>query len=219
MTRTWLGLGLLCCLAACKDDPDPASCATDGGSSLGASAGTHADAGERDAGHLVWHPPDAGTIEDPPIVAPQDAGSAATCAMRRSPLPSALLPRCEVGTGQCMAGCATATDPDSCRDACLASDHHPAESMYGLDCKGCIYLQLFACIDQAGCHDAVADVFCCLADKCPAGSPESCGEQKCGDQLMTALTCGYFANMECTDFSKGMIAQCYGGDVDADAGI
>src|SRR5690349_617766 len=112
MTRTWVGIGLLCCLAACKDEPEPASCPTDGGSSLGSSARTRADEGERDAGHLVWHPPDAGTIKDPPITnpgAPQDADSAAMCAMRRSPLPSALLPRCDVGTGQCMGACTTAS--------------------------------------------------------------------------------------------------------------
>ena len=221
MTRTWVGIGLLCCLCACNDAPAQlAACATDGGGSQASNPGAHADAGERDAGPLVWHPPDAGVIKDPPIKpgTNSDAGSAAMCAMRRSPLPSALLPRCEVGTGQCMAGCTTASDPDSCRKTCLEADHMPAESTYGLDCKGCIYLQLFACIDAAGCHDAVADVFCCLADKCPAGSPENCGDLNCADPITTALTCGYYANMECTDFTKGMIAQCYGGDVDADAG-
>ena len=137
--------------------------------------------------------------------------------MRRSPLPSALLPRCSRATGTCLARCTTAADPDSCREACIASDSTPAETTYGLDCGGCIYLQLFACVDAAGCHDGVADAFCCLAEKCPAGSPEGCGEQRCGEELMTALTCGSFANMACTDFTTGLIAQCYGGDVDADA--
>ena len=218
MVRAWVGVGVgLLWLAGCQGDDDPAlvPCVTDDG---GGAAATR-DGGARDGGPLVWTPRDSGTTR-PPVMTPPavDPGSAAMCAMPRNPLPSVLLPRCSAATGACLAGCTTASDADGCRDACINGDATPAETTYGLDCGGCIYLQLFACVDAAGCHDGVADAFCCLAEKCPAGSPEGCGEQRCGEELMTALTCGYFANMACTDFTTGLIAQCYGGDVDADAG-
>jgi hypothetical protein len=210
-----IGMSVLAVLVACgEDDAVLAPCATDGGDRALASK----DSGQRDSGSLVWTPRDAGMTR-PPIANPVvDAGNTQMCAMRRAPLPSALLPRCSPATGKCLADCTSAADPERCRDACIDADATPAESQYGLDCAGCIYLQLFACVDAAGCHDGVADAFCCIAEKCPAGSPESCGQDKCGEELMTSLTCGYFANMACTDFSTGLIALCYGGDVDADAG-
>jgi hypothetical protein len=207
-----VGLTVLCLLVACDDGEEPAlvPCVSDGG---------HVeDGGRRDSGPLVWTPRDSGTTRPPAMSPPPDAGSAKMCAMRRLPLPSALLPRCSRSTGECLADCTTAADADACREACIDADSTPAERMYGLDCAGCIYLQLFACVDAADCHDAVADAFCCIADKCPTGSPENCGQDSCGEQLMTALTCGYFANMACTDFTTGLIAQCYGGDLEADAG-
>jgi hypothetical protein len=217
MARAWarVGMGLLLLLAACEaeDDPVLAPCGDDGGAAGARDAGAM-----RDSGPLVWTPRDSGMTRPPMMTPAIDAGNAAMCAMRRAPLPAALLPRCSPATGTCLAGCTTAADPETCRSACIDGDPTPAESMYGLDCGGCIYLQLFACIDAANCHDGVADAFCCIAEKCPAGSPEGCGEERCGTELMTALTCGYFAKMECLDFTTGMIAQCYGGDVDADAG-
>jgi len=210
-----VGMAVLGLLVGCAEDaPVLAPCAIDGGDPAGVSK----DGGQRDSGPLVWTPRDSGMTRPPTMNPVIDAGSAEMCAMRRAPLPSALLPRCSPATGKCLADCTAAADPESCRDACIEADATPAESRYGLDCAGCIYLQLFACVDAAGCHDGVADAFCCIADKCPTGSAESCGQDNCGEELTTALTCGYFANMACVDFSTGLIAQCYGGDVDADAG-
>ena len=64
----------------------------------------------------------------------------------------------------------------------------------------------------------MADVFCCIEDKCPAGSPEGCGEQRCQTELSTALTCGYYADMECLNFLGSSIGGCFPAGDDADAG-
>jgi len=117
-----------------------------------------------------------------------------------------------------MASCPDAADPDSCRDACLEADTTPPAASYPIDCAACVYLQLFACIDRTDCHDAVAQAFCCFADRCPTGSPEGCNEQMCASELRTALTCGYYADMECLDFLGGMIAECFPAAGDADGG-
>ena len=172
----WLwGCGL-CLLVAmgCGDDDDPAP--ADGGS----------DAGERDAGDsgpLVWTPKDAGASGSGGSGSVATAGSSGSdgrmCARPRQPLPAVLLPRCAPATRDCVADCAGAAEPGDCRDACVDADTTPPDAMYGVDCSGCVYLQLFACIDKAKCHQGVADVFCCIEDKCPAGSPEGCGEERC----------------------------------------
>ena len=218
---TWLGIASLLASAAagCGDD---AATAQDSGAQ--GDGGKRADAGgERDAGRLVWRPKDAGrSPEDDVVTTPRDAGGAAAreCAQPRNPLPAVLLPRCSMATRDCVAGCAQAADPGMCRDACIDADTTPPEPRYGLDCGGCVYLQLFACIDAADCHEGVADLFCCIADRCPAGSPEGCGEQMCSRELDVAVTCGYFADMTCLDFLSGTIDACYGAGAasDDDAG-
>jgi hypothetical protein len=184
---------------------------------------TQADAGEprRDAGPpLVWRPRDASAWDagTTTATAPDATVDARECAMVRMPLPDAVLPRCKAETRSCIADCASAADADACRDGCIAADDSAPEPTYGLDCSACIYLQLFACIDQAGCREGVADLFCCIADECPTGSPEGCGETQCGAELEAAVTCGYFADMSCIDFLTGGIDQCYATASDADAG-
>jgi hypothetical protein len=136
------------------------------------------------------------------------------------PLPAMVLPRCSASTRDCIAACPQSADPEMCRDACIDADTTPPEPRYNLDCGACIYLQLFACIDAADCHEGVADAFCCFADRCPAGSAEGCGEQMCARELDVALTCGYFADMSCLDFLSGMIDECYdaSGSAESDAG-
>lgn len=141
------------------------------------------------------------------------------CAEPRSYLPAALLPRCSQDTALCIAGCMSAPDADTCRDACIDADATPAESMFGLDCGGCIYLTLFACIDMADCHDGVAEVFCCIEDNCPPGSPEGCSEAMCSSEIQAALTCGYFAQQECVDFLGDTLGQCFATSGDQDAGL
>src|SRR5690349_16586262 len=150
MSRAWaaFGMGLVWLLAGCEGDDDPAlvPCVSDSGGES-EPTGKDGDPRDRDAGGLVWMPRDSG-VTRPPVMSPTvDAGSNAMCAMRRSPLPAALLPRCSPTTGACLAACPAAVDPDSCRDACIKADSTPAERTYGLDCGGCIYLPLFACVD------------------------------------------------------------------------
>lgn len=210
-----LGLGLsLLAGSACGDDDG-----TGGGDAGGAGSPS---AMNQDAGLPMWMPRDSGQSLPPIDVPPPNTGGAGSdgrmCAMTRNPLPAVLLPRCAASTAECIDGCPEQADPDACRDACINSDPTPAEPMYGLACDSCIYLQLFACIDAAGCHDGVATVFCCIADKCPEGSPEGCAEQQCGAELMAALTCGYSANMECLELTSSLSGQCFATGDDADGG-
>ena len=218
--RGSLGLSMLVLLAlgsACGDDDGAAQGGPDGG-----TAGNGPATGmNEDAGPLVWTPRDSGQSLPPIDVPPPSGGSGgvdAMCAMTRDPLPAAFLPRCAASTRECIDACADAADTDACRSACIASDTTPPESMYGLACDSCIYLQLFACIDAAGCHDGVAAVFCCLADKCPEGSPEGCSERECGAELMAAFTCGYYAKMECLELTAELAGQCFAPGDDADGG-
>lgn len=216
--RAWLwGCGW--CLAAalgCGDDFEPPR--EDGGPH---SVGAGSDAG--DAGPIVWMPKDAGSAGSSGRAGSSgSAGSAGSdarmCARPRQPLPLVLLPRCSASTRDCVESCTGSADPSMCRDSCVDADTTPPDAMYGVDCSGCIYLQLFACIDRAKCHQGVADVFCCIEEQCPAGSPEGCGEQRCGTELNAALTCGYYADMECLNFLGSSIGGCFpagGGDADA----
>jgi hypothetical protein len=138
------------------------------------------------------------------------------CAEPRDFLPDAFLPRCGAETAECIAACASEADADACRDACISADTTPAEPQFGLNCAACIYLTLFACIDMTACHDGVAEVFCCIEDNCPSGSPDGCSEQMCGGEIEAALICGYNANIDCVDFTGDVLGQCFApGDEDA----
>jgi hypothetical protein len=219
MKGAGFALGAWLAVAACGNSAgkDGADKHADAGPA--ARAGAHHDAGH-DAGKLVWHP-DASLDFDASdgtsgggATQALDAGSALAgrdCAKRRMPLPATVLPRCRASTRACVAACAGSDDADMCRSACLKADDMPAEATYGLDCQGCVYLQLFGCLDQGGCHDGVAEVFCCIEDKCPAGSAENCGDQMCGNEIRAAATCGYYTKMECLDFLSGTIDQCFEG--------
>jgi hypothetical protein len=221
--RAWLlGCVFLVAAAGCGDDDTIDHGLDDGGAHDASDAATES---HEDAGPLVWKPDasvDAGADSNTSSSSP-DAGvgiSQRECAKRRTPLPQQLLPRCSEMTRSCIMACAQAAKPDECRDACIKADATAAEPTYGLTCATCVYLQLFACIDQADCHEGVAETFCCLADKCPAGSADKCGDMMCKSETNAAITCGYFSKMECLDFLSGDIGQCFGpaGSGDEDAG-
>lgn len=220
MRGAGLALGAWLAVAACGDSAgdDAAKKHGDAGSAAHVSGAQH-DAGG-DAGKLVWHPDaniDFDASDDPSgggAMQALDAGSALAgrdCAKERMPLPAAVLPRCRASTRDCVAACAGSADADTCRGTCLKADDMPPEPTYGLDCQGCVYLQLFGCLDQGGCHDGVAEVFCCIEDKCPTGSADNCGDQMCGNEIRAAATCGYYKKMECLDFLGGTINQCFEG--------
>lgn len=173
-------------------------------------AGSDSGAGKGDAG-LTWKPDASGLG-----TGSGDAGADASvrmCAQAREPLPSIVLPRCTAVTRDCVAACSGAKAGD-CRDACVKADKHPA-SAGGLNCSACVYLQLFACADQNGCHASTADTFCCIADKCPAGSASNCTDTMCNNQVTAAITCTYSAAPDCLDFTKNLIAECFASADDA----
>ncbi|MDD9935723.1 MAG: hypothetical protein OXT09_19075 [Myxococcales bacterium] len=220
---------LLCMLlsgsVACGDDSGDSD--DGGGSDTTPDAGTAgpADAGEEDEEELVWMPMDAGTGDSSSdsTGSSNDSSNMSSiegreCAQERDLLPDALLPRCSAATRDCVAGCAENADADACREACLAADDTPAEGMFGLNCSSCIYLQLFGCFDQAGCHEGVAELFCCLADRCADNDDDGCAETMCGDELDAAITCGYFAQESCVNFLGEELGACFADD-DSDGGV
>jgi hypothetical protein len=234
---TWtqpLALVAALCLAAgvgCGDDSgdddasdDGASATPDAGAAPGTSGASDdaSDAGS-DAGTLVWMPMDAGASETgetpPPGPDPDDPLAGRQCAQVRMPLPDQLTPRCSAVTRDCIASCMEEPDPDTCREQCLEADDTPPEPNTGLDCPGCVYLSIFACIDAANCHDGVAEFFCCLEDRCSGPNPpDNCGEALCGDELTTAITCGYFANESCVSYLGPEVGVCFA-EGDADGGV
>lgn len=184
-------------------------------------ADASADAG--DAGKLVWKPEhpevydggNGGAASDASITM-RDASSleGRGCAMTRERLPDSLLPRCKASTRTCIADCMTAANPDDCRGACLKADDTPAAG-FGTNCESCVLLTLFACIDEAGCHEGVAQSFCCFEDRCPAPSADGCTEERCGTELNDAFTCGYYANVGCLDFLGEELSGCFADAPDA----
>jgi hypothetical protein len=225
LTSSLSALALVACcgaLGGCVDDQDEA----DGGGAPDMDAST--DERPKDAGRdaYVWNPMGgmggsggAGSGGSSGVGGGSGSGGngldGRMCAEPRDYLPEAFLPRCSSDTAACIAGCTGTADADACRDACIASDATPAEPQFGLNCGACIYLTIFACIDMEDCHDGVAEVFCCLEDNCP-GSADGCSEQMCGGEIEAALTCGYFANQDCVDFTGDVLGQCFTtGDEDA----
>jgi hypothetical protein len=222
-TGRLLALSAVLLLGACGDDPssDP-----DGG-----NAGTDGDSGARDAGRdaYIWIPDSgSGSGGSGGSGGGGSGGSSGSggggpidgrmCAEPREYLPDIVLPRCSADTALCIAGCADDADTEACRDACIAGDTTPPHATYALNCAACIYLTLFACIDATDCHAGVAEVFCCIEDNCPTGSPEGCSEQMCGEEIMAALTCGYFADQSCVDLSGEPISSCFASG-DEDGGV
>jgi len=215
---------LALCGASCKGgarsigDPDCGSPRQASDAAANQAAALDAGADEQDADSLVWTPsqqaPRGPVVEQDPTLRDERA-----CAEPRQPLQAVLLPRCQASTRSCIDGCqAQAEQADACREACLQADDFPPHPQSGLSCATCVYLQLFACIADAGCQEGVAAFFCCTQARCPAGSPEGCGEARCGNELRAALTCGYYADQDCLDLAGGLSSQCYA-EGDSDGGV
>jgi hypothetical protein len=224
MKRLGAGIPLASCvfalwlLPACGDDT---SSKPDGGA--GPQDG---DGGARDAGRdaYVWIPDSSSggsggsSGSGGSTGGSGGSGEVRMCAEPRQLLPDVVLPRCSADTATCIAGCATDDSGEACREACITGDTTPPHATTGLNCAACIYLTLFACIDATDCHDGVAEVFCCIEDNCPIGSPEGCSDQMCGAEIQAALTCGYFADQSCVDLLGEPIANCFAAD-DTDGGV
>ncbi|HMJ12187.1 MAG TPA: hypothetical protein VK524_12270, partial [Polyangiaceae bacterium] len=133
-----------------------------------------------------------------------------SCSSARQPLPDALLPRCSRATYDCLAAC-SGESAEACRNACLAADTTPPGLIEGfpVTCATCTLLQLFACGEEAGCHDPLADALCCSERACPAGSAENCTEQRCpGENRSLGLCLGYVAE-SCLSYASGAMARCF----------
>jgi mono/diheme cytochrome c family protein len=134
-----------------------------------------------------------------------------SCANPREPLPDAILPRCSRVTYDCILACTGRADGDLCRNACLAADATPPAVIQGypVSCATCTLLQLFACGEQSGCHDPLADALCCSERACPPGSDEGCAEQRCaGENRALGLCLGYAAE-SCLGYTSGEMARCF----------
>ena len=147
---------------------------------------------------------DAGVPErpDPPTNEPADV------CIPWAPVPSDQLPRCEAATKDCVVACPGDSSGDQCRSDCWANDPTPAPSAnLQLNCQGCIFTQLLACIDAGPCHDAVSTHFCCVADACAAGEPQC--DQQCPDTNAAMFTCAFSASPQCIDLVGGDVGLCY----------
>jgi len=183
-----------------------AGCGDDDGGTTPRDAG----GGGSDAGRDTGPPPgDGGGGFD----AGEDRG---TCDDPFTGLPAVALPRCEADTQGCIVACATATDPDMCRAACYAADM--TAPLMGVNCELCGILQLFACGDRMGCHAGVANLLCCLADMCPAGSPPGCPTMMCGEEITALLTCIGGMAPSCADPTMNEWAMCFSDTPTVDGG-
>lgn len=136
---------------------------------------------------------------------------AGTCGDPREPLPDALLPRCSRATYDCVAACLARADVEACRNACLVADTTPPAMLQGflVTCATCTLLQLFACGDQNGCHDPLADALCCNERACPPGSPDGCAEQRCPSENRALGLCLGYAAESCLSYTSGELARCF----------
>jgi hypothetical protein len=193
----------------CGDD-DGSENGTDGGAGSGAGTGAGTGAGSGAGTGAV----DAGDDDD----ASTDGGVRA-CEAPLNELPSALLPRCAGVTAQCIAECELVVESDErvdCQNTCFANDPTPGTV---ISCEDCRNLQLLACADANGCHDAIAALRCCVDEKCPTGSSaDDCIDTMCGAEVDASLECAATETPDCVDPTKPAIVKCYDLD-DLDAGF
>jgi hypothetical protein len=150
---------------------------------------------------------------DPAPSVPVYTPPSGECGKARTLLPESLLPRCSHATLECALACSNsdAGDEDSCREACLQKDTTSAAPVSGasINCSTCTTLQLLACGDQNGCHDAIAGALCCNDQRCPAGAADNCGDQLCAREFRAMGLCLYYAAIECLSFTSGPLSQCF----------
>jgi hypothetical protein len=166
-------------------------------------------------GRPTWRPPDgAMTYWDAnPSV---DGGPMRACSNPRPATPISLLPRCYSATQGCLEGCATAADPDACRNACLLGDGFPRTPDGSFGCAECTYLQLFYCLDRQECHAQVGAYFCCIEDRCPTYDPSCVAE--CQSVAEAMFVCGASYAPECFSYVSGDMRECFS-VLDRDAGV
>ena len=154
-----------------------------------------------------FDPPPAPPPNDPPP--PTGA-----CAEPRASLPASVLPRCSAATRDCVAACALEKpedEVDDCQEACQKADTTPADTSLGdaIDCSGCVFNQLVACAENAGCHDEVAGLICCLESCFSSTDPQGCFESKCTGEATAFGYCVYYQDQECVDHSGSWLGACY----------
>ena len=156
-----------------------------------------------------WTSVDSQIPPRPDGAAAPDSGETRVC-FPIDPLPDTDMPRCEAETRDCVAGCASATDPDTCRGECFMADTRAplvrADSIVA--CGDCVNTQVLSCIDTNGCHAEVAAFLCCIVDNCVSGGP-TCIDDMCSTYAQAMFVCGAAAAPECFDLTAGMAGQCY----------
>lgn len=152
---------------------------------------------------------------DPPDPPPpkEDPPPTGACAEPRQPLPPSVLPRCAATTYDCVKTCELEKpegEVDDCRDACTAADTTPADTSLGtpIDCSTCIFSQILACAENAGCHDEVAGLMCCITSCAASGDP-SCLESECQGEITAFGYCVYYGDQECVDHDGAWLNVCY----------
>jgi hypothetical protein len=148
---------------------------------------------------------------------PSDAGgppkATGACAEPKQPLAASSLPRCSAATRACVEQCPLLSDDDDqisdCRDACIEADLTPPDPVTGHACNGCVFNELLACAASGGCADQSALLNCCIQE-CIRSQDATCLATRCADDLQAFGYCIYYGPIECSDYSAGPIARCFG---------
>lgn len=107
---------------------------------------------------------------------PRDTGPTTMC-------PSEMIPpypgtACSSATATCLGGC---TD-GACQQMCIESDPNP-------DCGLCINQNIISCANGMGCQRLWDEYSCCVMERCPEGSPDTCADSMCRTQFDSYVTC------------------------------
>jgi hypothetical protein len=149
---------------------------------------------------------DAGTGESSRPPPPTGA-----CAASRPALPPSLLPRCSAATLTCIESCGKLpeSEREACTNKCYADDTTPPSS--NINCASCVYYQLLSCSDRNGCHDAVANFYCCGEQKCSRSTDPECFQKQCAAETQAMGLCLYYVTPQCNDFygASSEVAQCF----------
>jgi hypothetical protein len=136
-----------------------------------------------------------------------------TCAQPRQPLPQSLLPRCSAATRACIEQCPLQHEEENaiedCREACVEADTTPADLATGVSCGDCVFNELLACAAARGCADQTAFLYCCIED-CVKKADATCLQTSCADDIQAFGYCVGYGPTECTSFTEGPRARCFG---------
>jgi len=116
-------------------------------------------------------------------------------------------PRCDSATRTCIQACTSA----QCVDACLAADSTPAVTVdqRPINCQVCFGYTYMLCLDQGGCHPQIAELNCCVEQKCSGSDPTACAMTACAAEYGDQQTCGSGLAGACGQPASAVYDACF----------